>query len=178
MKKLVLFCAALICAAAAVRAENDPKPFQIAKAVKLGRNINATTSYQSVLSTGNFAGSVYIGKSVFDLSGKELLRRRKSDTELHGRIVFIGIRGESNADGVLLYADRVRRRVVQTGICPRRQCKRLLLRVKIKKQAAKSNCGLFNSVRQERITFPCRHQPSRYLKYIYPILPVSVQWHC
>ena len=57
MKKLVLFCAALICAAAAVRAENDTKPFQIAKAVKLGRNINATTSYQSVLSTGNFAGS-------------------------------------------------------------------------------------------------------------------------
>ena len=57
MKKLVLFCAALICAAAAVRAENDTKPFQLAKAVKLGRNINATTSYQSVLSTGTFAGS-------------------------------------------------------------------------------------------------------------------------
>ena len=56
MKKLVLFCAALICAAAAVRAENDPKPFQIAKAVKLGRNINA------VLSTGTFAGSTELAE--------------------------------------------------------------------------------------------------------------------
>ena len=47
MKKLFLFCAVLICAAATVQAEHTPEPFQIAKAVKLGRNINATTSHQS-----------------------------------------------------------------------------------------------------------------------------------
>ena len=41
---------------------------------------------------------------MFTLSGKELLRWRNGDTELHGRILFIQCRGGSDGYGVLLYA--------------------------------------------------------------------------
>lgn len=49
MKKLFLLCAALICSTATVHAGYTQEPFQIAKAVKLGRNINATTSDRSMI---------------------------------------------------------------------------------------------------------------------------------
>ena len=51
MKKLVLFCAAFICAAVTVQAADDLQPFQIARAVKLGRSINATNSPQSMINS-------------------------------------------------------------------------------------------------------------------------------
>lgn len=49
MKKMLLFCAALICCTTTVYAGYTQEPFLIARAVKLGRSINATTSHQSVI---------------------------------------------------------------------------------------------------------------------------------
>lgn len=59
---------------------------------------------------------VYFGKFMFNVSGKELLRRRNGDTELHERIVS-GERGNgNNCDRLLSYAFRLRRSIMQNRI--------------------------------------------------------------
>ena len=63
------------------------------------------------------------------VSRKELLRRGNGDTELHGRVLFVRIRGGSDGHGVLLHTFRMRRRVLQIGIFPRGHINGVLLRV-------------------------------------------------